>query len=274
VTARSENRGDDAHATRNPDYGEWDGLAQRQAAPNHTLDPLSMSKRDGPPPDAATHEDFAAKIVTSTALSKDGVPVGNTFDKYGSANPLVRRIMKGYTQSLDDLLRLARPRTIHEVGCGEGYWVLRWRSEGMDAIGSDYSEEIIAVAMQNALAVDQPPTSFMVRDIYDLASDSSYADTLVCCEVLEHLEDPEAALDSLRRTGSPNLIISVPREALWSGLNMARAKYMLRCGSTPWHIHRWSKRRFVDLVSRYFRVEVIRTPIPWTMVLCSRRGNV
>ena len=31
------------------------------------------------------------------------VPTGNTFDKYGSSNPVVRRLMSGFHRTLDEL---------------------------------------------------------------------------------------------------------------------------------------------------------------------------
>ena len=37
------------------------------------------------------------------------VPTGNTFDKYGSTNPVVRRLMSGFEGTLDRLLRRQHP---------------------------------------------------------------------------------------------------------------------------------------------------------------------
>ena len=38
------------------------------------------------------------------------------------------------------------------------------------------------------------------------------------------------------------LLVSVPREPLWRGLNMARGAYMRDLGNTPGHVNHWSKR--------------------------------
>ena len=62
---------------------------------------------------------------------ESGVVYGNTYDKYGSANPLVRRIMRGFTRRLEHYVDRAAPASIHEVGCGEGYWTLRWVRRGV-----------------------------------------------------------------------------------------------------------------------------------------------
>ena len=59
-------------------------------------------------------------------VSRDGVVTGNTYDKYGSANPVVRRLMGGFERTLDELLGRAAPGSVLDVGCGEGVLVHRW----------------------------------------------------------------------------------------------------------------------------------------------------
>ena len=64
-----------------------------------------------------------------------------------------------------------------------------------------------------------------------------------------------------------HLLVSVPREPLWRGLNMARGAYLKELGNTPGHLNHWSKRSFVRLLSRYGTVVEARSPFPWTMLL-------
>ena len=83
-------------------------------------------------------------------LKENGVIIGNTYDKYGSANPIVRLMMRGYENSLNELVSIANPASIHEVGCGEGYWSLKWLEKGIETIGSDFSSTVIKMAKKNA----------------------------------------------------------------------------------------------------------------------------
>ena len=54
------------------------------------------------------------------------VPTGNTFDKYGSTNPVVRRLMAGFERTLDELFTAAAPTSVLDVGCGEGVLTEQW----------------------------------------------------------------------------------------------------------------------------------------------------
>lgn len=201
-----------------------------------------------------------------------GIVVGNTYDKYGSRNPVVKWMMGGFESRLAELVARASPTAIHEVGCGEGYWILRWNEQGMAARGCDFSTHVIELARENAAGRGLSPSLFQARSIYDLMPGQDSADLVVCCEVLEHLEHPEAALQALQQVVGRHLIVSVPREPLWCALNLVRGKYIADWGNTPGHIQHWSKAGFVQMVSKYFEVIEVKNPLPWTMLLCRPRS--
>jgi 2-polyprenyl-3-methyl-5-hydroxy-6-metoxy-1,4-benzoquinol methylase len=207
----------------------------------------------------------------SNGLSEDGVIVGNAYDKYGSSNPVVQHIMRGFDNALTSLVRRAAPTSIYEIGCGEGYWVLRWNSEGIATSGSDFSATVVDIARENAVAQRISPDVFTRKNIYEVTPDDIEADLVVCCEVLEHLDEPERALRILASLRARHVILSVPREPIWSAMNLARGKYIGALGNTPGHVQRWSQRGFVRLVEKYFDIVEMRMPIPWTMVLCTPR---
>jgi 2-polyprenyl-3-methyl-5-hydroxy-6-metoxy-1,4-benzoquinol methylase len=211
-------------------------------------------------------------IKIAGGVKEDGVVIGNTYDKYGSTNPVVKWMMKGFDTALSELVARAAPESIHEIGCGEGYWVLRWNEAGISAKGCDFSTRVIDIAAENAASRGLPPSLFQARSIYDLDAGQDAADLVVCCEVLEHLEDPEAGLRALQKITQRHLIVSVPREPLWCALNLARGKYLKDWGNTPGHLQHWSKGGFIALVSKYFDIVETRSPLPWTMLLCRPRS--
>ncbi len=204
----------------------------------------------------------------SQGLEEEGIVVGNTYDKYNSKNPVVRKMMQGFDNALNDLVSKAAPDTIHEVGCGEGFWVMQWAGQGINARGSDFSTQVIDIARSNANDKELPADLFQARSVYDLTPENDSADLIVCCEVLEHLEQPEQALETLQSLAGKYLILSVPREPIWCALNFTRGKYISQLGNTPGHIQHWSKKEFIKLVSGYFKVIEVKSPFPWTMLLC------
>jgi 2-polyprenyl-3-methyl-5-hydroxy-6-metoxy-1,4-benzoquinol methylase len=199
---------------------------------------------------------------------QDGIVIGNTFDKYGSQNPIVRFMMSRFDTALNSFVNQVNPKAIHEVGCGEGHWVFKWRLRGIEARGTDFSSRVIDIARGNAESFGVPQSAFQVRSIYDVRADSDLADLIVCCEVFEHLKEPCRAFVALRKIVARHLIISVPREPIWRLLNLARGRYLADFGNTPGHLQHWSTRDFITLVNKYFDVLEVRQPLPWTMLLC------
>jgi len=208
------------------------------------------------------------KMKIAGGIQEKNIVVGNVYDKYGTRNPVVRWIMSGFSNTLSAFVDKANPRTIHEVGCGEGYWVCKWNKQKITARGSDFSRQVIDLARENAKNQGLPDDLFEVRSIYDLRSGQDGADLIVCCEVLEHLDNPAAALAVLQRVATGYVIVSVPREPIWRMLNMMRGKYLRDFGNTPGHLQHWSSRGFIRDIEQYFDVLAIKKPIPWTMLLC------
>ncbi|CFQ31115.1 class I SAM-dependent methyltransferase [Yersinia bercovieri] len=212
-------------------------------------------------------------IKISGGVKEDGIVTGNAYDKYGSANPIVKIMMKGFESALLDFVAKVNPINIHEIGCGEGHWVLRWNEQRIKVRGSDFSNHVIELAGENAKKTGVTDDLFEVKSIYDLDEKNDTADLIVCCEVLEHLEDPKAALQVLQKIVGRHIIVSVPREPLWCALNLTRGKYIRNWGNTPGHLQHWSKKSFIKLISKYFDIIEIKSPLPWTMLLCKPLVN-
>jgi SAM-dependent methyltransferase len=199
-------------------------------------------------------------------------PEGNYYDKYGSKNPLARRMMDNFLRAFDDITSSIDIQTAYEAGCGEGHLSLRLARRGVAVRASDVSARLIQEA--NVLATrERLPAQFECRSIYDLSAEEASADLAVCCEVLEHLEDTEAAVSILAQIASPYLVVSVPREPLWRILNLARGAYLKDLGNTPGHVQHWSTGSFLRLLRTRFEVIDTRTPLPWTMALCRVPGR-
>ena len=210
--------------------------------------------------------------MTGVTVSEDGIVTGNTYDKYGSTNPVVRRLMGAFERTLDELFEKAQPTTLLDVGCGEGVLVHKWAQQlgEQRVVGIDLEEESIQAGWAERQApnleyrVMEASTSSpegdlpFAEDEFDLAS---------AIEVLEHVPDPEHTVSEMARCAQRHLLVSVPREPLWRMLNMARGAYWPALGNTPGHLNHWSRGSFVKLLSRHGEVVEVRSPFPWTMLL-------
>jgi 2-polyprenyl-3-methyl-5-hydroxy-6-metoxy-1,4-benzoquinol methylase len=202
------------------------------------------------------------------AVPGAAVPTGNTYDKYGSTNAVVRRLMRGFEEALDELFTQAAPESVLDVGCGEGVLTMRWaehlrsgRVVGLDLEDPKLQAEWATRRRSNLSFRPLPPADEPLPfcdDEFDLAA---------AIEVLEHVPDPDATLAEMARIARGHLLVSVPREPLWRLLNVARGSYLRELGNTPGHVNHWSRGGFVRLLSRHGEVVETRSPFPWTMLL-------
>lgn len=194
------------------------------------------------------------------------VPTGNTFDKYGSKNPFVRRLIAGFDAAVGELLRAAAPASILDVGCGEGVLTHEWsrRLPSTRVVGLDLPDPRLRVQWNGRRA---PNLEFMPGTAESLPFSENEFDLVASIESLEHVPDPTRALDQMARIARRHLLVSVPREPLWRALNLARGVYVARLGNTPGHLNHWSKRGLIDLLRGYGEIAELRSPLPWTVAL-------
>ncbi len=204
----------------------------------------------------------------SSTVTRDaeGTVTGNTYDKYGSNNPVVKKLMAGFERTLDELWAKASPRSVLDVGCGEGVLTHKWAQRLGDrrVVGIDLDDPRLHAQWQERRA---PNLTYQVMKAENLPFADGEFDVAAAIEVLEHVPDPEHTLAEMARVASRHLLVSVPREPLWRALNMARGAYLRDLGNTPGHVNHWSKRSFVRLLSRHGEVVEARSPFPWTMLL-------
>jgi len=205
-------------------------------------------------------------VATPGSTGAEEVPTGNTFDKYGSTNPVVRRLMTNFHRTLDELWHQAAPTSVLDVGCGEGVLTHEWAQRLGESriVGIDLDDEKLRAEWNKR---QRPNLEYRCEEATRLSFADGEFDMASAIEVLEHVPDPEATVAEMARVANRHLLVSVPREPLWRGLNMARGAYWGSLGNTPGHVNHWSKRGFVELLSRHGDVVEARSPFPWTMLL-------
>jgi 2-polyprenyl-3-methyl-5-hydroxy-6-metoxy-1,4-benzoquinol methylase len=197
------------------------------------------------------------------------VPTGNTFDKYGSTNPVVRRLMTGFEGTLQRLFSRAGPESVLDLGCGEGVLTHKWAKAlgSRPVLGIDLADPKLEAEWSTRARSNLEFRAMTAEELQDLPFPDSSFDLAAAIEVLEHVPDPECTLAEMARVAARHLLVSVPREPLWRGLNVARGAYVRALGNTPGHVNHWSKRSFVQMAARHGDVVEARSPFPWTMLL-------
>lgn len=242
-----------------PAKGERDALGTSGAIRASAGRSLASELRD----DALRREPDRA---TPSRYPSSDVEVRSRCDKYATRNPVARLLLRRFFRDVARLLDRQPFDRVVEIGCGEGMLLHHVRSQlaGKDVFAVDIdASDLRAAAGQISFA------RYAIASAYDLPFRAAEFDVAVCCEVLEHLGDPGAALVEIRRVTSGYALLSVPNEPLWRLLNLARGTYVRDLGNTPGHVNHWGARAFRDLVSRHFRVIEMAHPLPWTMILCA-----
>jgi len=197
--------------------------------------------------------------------------------KYAESNPISVALLNRYFEAVQKLTDSAAATTSEliramEIGCGEGHSTARLRGilpPDVSFEASEFVSDQVVLAQAN-----NPGLTITNDDVYDLQRDDESLDLVYLLEVLEHLDDPRAALSEIARVLRPAgfLILGVPREPLWRVLNMSRLRYLRHWGNTPGHLQHWSAGGVTKFIGLNFGpvVEVTR-PVPWTILLARKR---
>ncbi len=206
-------------------------------------------------------------------------PVGDARDtsnyrKHTSGNPLQRRLIDRFHRRIVDRVAALRPESFLDAGCGEGFVAeaLLARLPALAVTGFDFNPASVDLARQRA-----PRATFQVASIFDIPHEANAFDVVGCFEVLEHQDDPAAALRELARVASRAVVLSVPQEPYFSLANAARGKNLdIRPrGSDPDHRQLWRRGAFADFVRADPALDVawLGGSFPWTICVARKRAS-
>lgn len=191
--------------------------------------------------------------------------------KYDSDNPIQQALIRRFNRQVVECVHRVAPRTILDVGCGEGQVLDVLDRHGVRAALTGV--DVCGPAVDDARRRLGARADIEQRDAHALAGDGRVFDLVMMLEVLEHLPRPGRVLPVLERLSRRYLLLSVPWEPLFRGLNLLRGRNVRAWGNDPEHVNHWSRGRFLRFVERRFTI--LQTPMvaPWTLVLAERRGS-
>jgi SAM-dependent methyltransferase len=202
-----------------------------------------------------------------------GVPrkaAGQDAAKYGSTNPVVRRL---FDRWMARLLAAVGPvtGTVVDVGVGEGLSLERVlagpevRPERV--VGVEYRHDKAQVA-RRVRTLD-----VAVGDVGMIPLCDDAADLVLCIEVLEHLPQVAPAVAELARItaqATGRCIVSVPWEPWFCLGNLGRGKNVRRLGNDPEHIGWFTPLRLRRTLEPHFEEVEVWRAFPWLVAVAHR----
>jgi 2-polyprenyl-3-methyl-5-hydroxy-6-metoxy-1,4-benzoquinol methylase len=181
-------------------------------------------------------------------------------DDYYARSPLpIRLIERRRLEIIKAFVGNARGLDLAEIGSGGGHVLRMFKEARITAI--DVSNVFLDTARKNLVGYD---ARFIKGEVDKLDLPAASFDRIICTEVLEHTQDPEAILATIVRLLRPYgvAVITVPNDPLILQLKGFVRKTpvgwalgnRVKWGGDEFHIHQWTPDEFERLLSRYFRV--------------------
>ncbi|EDM73586.1 hypothetical protein PPSIR1_18427 [Plesiocystis pacifica SIR-1] len=190
--------------------------------------------------------------------------------KHESNNPIQRGLIDNFHAKAIAMVNRAKPGSILELGCGEGYVLDAFVRGGVQAelTGVELDERAVGKAQARLGS----RATIEHEDARKLAADGRRFDMVMMLEVLEHIPEPEQMLPIIDELSTEWILVSVPWEPVFCALNFMRGKNITRWGNDIDHVNHWSRRGFAEFIGSRF--EIVEQPgvFPWTMLLARKRS--
>jgi 2-polyprenyl-3-methyl-5-hydroxy-6-metoxy-1,4-benzoquinol methylase len=142
-------------------------------------------------------------------------------------------------------------KKVLDLGCADGYLGLTLAKKGIESLGFNLHKASVEIARERAEKFGLPGAKFTTKDIFE--SDGSY-DAVVLFEIIEHLPDPQAAIDHamkrVKKGGS--LYISTPsQDSLGIRLHKEEPHEHWDDGKPSGHLQIFTEDQLRDMCKKY-----------------------
>ena len=174
--------------------------------------------------------------------------------KYKTKNPLKKYVIANFLNNIITELNECNPKTVLDVGSGEGI------ASNMIRKNVNANMDMMDISIDNLkIAKRYVKSNKICGSIYNLPFRDNAYDTIMCLEVLEHLDEPAKAFKEIKRVSRSYAVISVPNTLIFRMGNLLSLKNLSRFGEDRDHKISFNNRTFKKMLQREFRhVEVTK----------------
>jgi 2-polyprenyl-3-methyl-5-hydroxy-6-metoxy-1,4-benzoquinol methylase len=183
--------------------------------------------------------------------------------KYRAKNPIKRALIRRFVGVVHELFESGdAPRSVLEIGVGEGFLsgFLSEKYPEVEFSGVDLNQQDLAL-----LAQKFPRIKRYCANIYDLSALPGGYDLIICAEVLEHVDEPDRALEQIVGLAPKRVILTVPHEPWFMLSNLAMGKNVTRLGNDIEHVNHFTVSSFRRLLGRKLELSRVTTSYPWIL---------
>lgn len=164
------------------------------------------------------------------------------------------RVFNAYQQGRYEwILRIAgdlRGKKVLDLGSGDGSFTYVLAKAGAEVVGIDNEELGLTYAAENLRSVDPHNNlkySFKAASAYELPFESDSFDFIVCCDVIEHLNEPEKMLAEASRVlkDGGKFVLTTPYR-------------LTEFPQDPNHVREYYPEEMKELVAKYFKDAGVR----------------
>ena len=181
-------------------------------------------------------------------------------EKYADPNPVVSFVIGRFFRRLRAVLAELDPHSVLDAGCGEGEMLRR------DVLPA--SVQPVCLDLRPASLAEVAASQRVCGSVISLPFADRTFDAVTCLEVLEHLENPAAAVREMARVARRAVVVSVPLEPYFRIGNVLCGKHLRRLGNHPEHVQHWNLRTFPAFLSGLVAEVRIVEAFPWIIACC------
>lgn len=143
---------------------------------------------------------------------------------------VLRRVIKIRFAKTVEIIQQNSCKSVLDIGCGSGRYVLEFAREGLDVHGIDFAEPMLVIAEESLKAIELSHRAKLQQVSWqDFDSDETY-DAVIAIGFFDYQENPGAALEKMVKVSNKVVVASFPKS---SGILAIQRRIRYRVRNCP-----------------------------------------